>query len=289
MNYLAKGSVCSRRTKAAIAFLLLLMPLASLAWGQESVARVKTLLAAFGVKGSLRIQGLGAITSPKVHLTTVEMTDSHGNKYTSYLDQDNRVVLLRRGEERDSLPGMEAHSLVDARQERRLRTWLAATGAGETTRLETLTSDEKGVGHAYFSILRNGYPFVSYPRYGYEFAFVVKTGEFLAFHAYANPPSVASGLPRLDKKGALAALQHIWDTKITPQAINVNHWRRVWYTLKGEPEIGYYLPEGQSTAILVWKIRYLGYRDVGYAVQGGDSGMLIDAVTGEQVPTKTVP
>ena len=59
--------------------------------------------------------------------------------------------------------------------------------------------------------------------------------------------------------------------------------------MMGDPEIGYYLLEGQKTAVLVWYMRFDSQRDVGYAIQGGSNGMLIDATTGKQVHTRCVP
>ena len=284
-----KNDTLRNRSLPTIALLLMLAQAASPASGQGTVDRVKVLLTGFGVRGRLRLQSLYPAPPPgQQGFGGVVMTDARGNKYTAYTDRSDQIVYLIRGREQDSLRGQLPIPLVDRRAERRVRGWLVATETREPTRLASLVYDEKGVGHATFPILRNGYPFVSNPRYGYEFAFAVKTGEFLSFHASENPPSVDSAPARLDKNGALAALKRIWDTQIIPRAQSEHHWR-VWYELHDPPELGYYLPKGRPVAILVWKIRYGSFRDVGFAIQGGDNAMLIDANTGEQIPTEVVP
>lgn len=258
--------------------------------GEDAVARVRFLLAGFGVSGRLRLRHLSSSRWSDSGRREVIVADPRGTTYTAYLNRDGRVISLSRGGEGGFPSGGETRSLLGkAALERRMRAWLLAARAPETTRLASLTGDEKGLGRAFFPILRSGHPFVSHPRYGYGFAFVVRTGEFLAFEASENPPLVDPRPPRLDKAGALAALKRIWDTEITPEAINERHWRRVWYILQGEPELGYFLPEGRIRAILVWKVPFMSRRDVGHAIQGGSDGMLIDAITGERVPTKTVP
>jgi len=268
------------------------------------VERVKALLAGFDVRGRLHLQHLGSSLLPGDGLLRqVIVTDARGDAYTASLDRQGRVVSILRqrgsGERAvfaPSIAGPFDRPIDPSRRaaiEQRLRRWSAAAGTREPVRLAPLSVDRNGaVGHAYFAILRNGHPFVSHPRFGYDFTFAAATGAFLSFHAQENPPPVDPRPARLDKTGALAALRRIWDTDVAPQALHQRGWRRVWYTLQdgqGTPELGYYLPEGGRRAILVWKVRFWSYRDVGHAIQGGSDAMLIDAITGERVATKTVP
>jgi hypothetical protein len=255
--------------------------------GQEAVKQVKTLLTGFGVKGPIRLQRFGTVSRPGSALTAVEVTDREGHPYSAYLAGDGSSIQIERTDSRPA--GWRPIPLPNGPTLKRARGWLATAGAREAAQIPQAAVGDKGAVRLHFPILRNGHPFVSFPRYGYDFAFDDKSGAFLAYDAHTKLPPVSPAPAKLDRAGALAALKTIWDTKITPHAIQEMHWRRVWYTLKGEPELGYYLPKGQEKAILVWRISYMSERDVGSAIQGGDSGMLIDAVTGEQIPTPTVP
>jgi len=259
----------------------------SAAQGQDAVDQVKGLLTRLGVKGSIRLQRLGTISGGKRSVTTVEVTDQTQHRDEAYLSEDGTITRLARTDIK--LGGWDTVSLPDRETLKRVQSWLAATHTKEKVGPPSSAGDGQGMVSLHFPILRNGYPFVSHPAYGFDFLLDSKSGTFLSYNAHGNPPAVSSASAKLDSAGALTALKTIWDTKITPQAINERHWRRVWYKLKGEPELGYYLPQGRTQAILVWKIRYMSYRDVTSAVQGGDSGMLIDAVTGDQIPTPTVP
>ena len=266
---------------------------ASMAQGQEAVTQVKSLLTGFGVKGPIRLQRFGSVSRPGTvsqpgsAMTAVEVTDREGHPYSAYLQEDGSSIHIERTDSRPS--GWSPVPLPDGETLKRARRWLAVTGAKDTAEMPQAAGSDKGAVRLHFPILRNGHPFVSFPHYGYDFAFDDKSGAFLTYDARTKLPPVSPTPAKLDRAGALAALKTIWDTKITPHAIREMHWRRVWYTLKGEPELGYYLPKGQEKAILVWRISYISERDVGSAIQGGDSGMLIDAVTGEQIPTPTVP
>jgi len=287
-----------RKLCVLIAVLLIVQPMAAHAQGTSAITaqaaadEVKRLLTEFGVKGPLRLESLGPVTRPPSRepvLWMVTISAPKSQLYKAYIRPDGQSLGLFRGSESESFGGMSPRRLADVKTEKTVRTWMARIGTKETTRLAMLTVDEKGVGHAYFPILRNGHPFVSHSHYGYDFTFTASTQELLSFKASANPPPVISGRPMLDKDAALAALKQIWDTEIAPNAINVHHFLRVWYTLKGEPELGYYLAEGETSAKLVWLIRYMRMRDTGGAIQGGDDGMLIDAATGSRVVTKMVP
>ncbi len=260
---------------------------ASMAHGQEAVTQVKTLLTGFGVKGPIRLQRFGTISRPGNAMTSVEVTDGEGHPYTAYLQEDGASIHIQRTDARPS--GWSPIPLPGSQTLKRARGWLAASGAREISEIPQAAGYGKGVVRLRFPILRNGHPFVSFPHYGYDFTFNEKSGAFLAYDAQTKLPPVSPIPAKLDRAGALTALKTIWDTRITPHAIRDLHWRRVWYTLKGEPELGYYLPKGQEKAILVWRIEFVSERDVGSAIQGGDSGMLIDAVTGEQILTPTVP
>ncbi len=278
-----------------------LLPAATAASGQEAVERVKALLAGFGVPGRVRLQSYGAsprLIRPGSNGTILQqngpsaslvVTDAKGNAYTAYFFDSNQSLILHRGPEHGMLGGMKFQSLLGTESERLVRGWLKAVGTKEPTRLTVLTQDETGVGHAFFPILRNGYPFISHPRHGYDFAFRVKTGEFISFESREQTPPVDPAPPKLNKAAALAAFKNYWDTKVTPEAVNVRHWKRVWYTLKGESELGYYLPEGKTTATLYWRIPFDSMRDVGYAIQGGDSAILLDAATGEPLKLSVMP
>jgi len=258
--------------------------------GQMAMDRVKSALKAFGVHGSLRLQELSSVTvSDKPVLLHVVFSNPPGGNYEAYVHTEGRSFQLWHGSERASLNGLKSSPLPNQKYEQLTRKWLASVAANETTQLKSMTVDENGNGRAYFAILRNGYPFVSHPRYGYEFVFKVSSGEFVAFRGDQKPPETDPTPPKLDEAGALAALKRIWDTEITPEAINVHHFKRVWYTNLAVPELGYYLPEGKRKAILVWRLSYTSSRDVGYAIQGGSDAMLIDAVTGQRIRTTVVP
>ena len=282
-------------------WVMTLLPAATAASGQEAVERVKALLSGFGVPGRVRLQSYG--TSPRPPLpssngallqqngpsTGLVVTDAKGNAYTAYFFDRDRSLILHRGPEHGMLGGMKFQSLLGTESERLVRRWIKAVGTKEPTRLAVLTQDETGVGHAFFPILRNGYPFVSRPRHGYDFAFRVRTGEFIAFQSYEQTPPTDSAPPKLNKPAALAAFKTYWDTQVTPEAVNVRHWKRVWYTMTGEPELGYYLPAGKTTATLFWRLSFMSMRDVGSAIQGGDSALLLDAATGEPLKLSVMP
>lgn len=287
--------------RRVVLLVVTLLPAVTAASGQAAVERVKALLSGFGVPGRVRLQSYG--TSPRLiqpgsngatlkqngPSASLVVTDAKGNAYTAYFFDTNQSLILHRGPEHGMLGGMKFQSLFGTESERLARGWLKAVGTQEPTRLAVLTQDETGVGHAFFPILRNGYPFISRPRHGYDFAFRVKTGEFIAFQSYEQTPPVDASPPKLDKPAALAAFKKYWDTQVTPEAVNVRHWKRVWYTLTGEPELGYYLPAGKTTATLFWRLPFRSMRDVGYAIQGGDSAILLDAATGEPLKLSVMP
>jgi hypothetical protein len=260
----------------------------------SAMERVKTLLTGFGLPQPLRIQGVGPVTHPPSQEPIswqVLLTDGRSRKYEAYLAPDeSRITIVQAPEGKVGRFGIKESAVADAAQIKRIQRWMTKVKTDEPTRLEPITQDENGVCRAVVSILRNGYPFVSHNRYGYRFVFSPTTGDLYRFEALQNPPPVDPTPPKLkDKQAALSALKEIWDNEVTPHAINVLHYRRVWYEVKGEPELGYYLPTKEQTARLVWRITYMANRDVGSAIQGGDSGMLIDAVTGKQIPTTVVP
>ncbi len=272
-----------------ILLVLVFTHVASIASGQEAVEKLKRLLAGFGVHGPLRLQKFVSNPMPRGVTTELIVTDAKEGAYNAFFFEPNRRIIIHRGPEHSMLGGSTFRSLLGTEHERRVRVWMAAVGAKEPTRLQRLTADEKGIGRAYFPILRKGYPFISRPRYGYDFAFDVRSGELLGYEASEQTPPVGSATPKLDKTGALAALKHIWDTQISPEAIKVHHWIRVWYAVKGEPELGWYLAAGNQSATLTWRIAFNSMRDVGSAIQGGDSAMLIDDSTGEQIPMSVMP
>lgn len=256
--------------------------------GQAAVDRVKSLLKGFDVPGPIRLEGLGTIEGPAASLWHVTVKDSKKQSYEAYLETHGKSTYLFRGQERDNFGGMTSKPLDDPAYQALVARWLRATKTQEPTRLEPLTGDEKGRGKATFRLLRNGHPFVSYKRFEYVFTFSTPGREFLSYRATEQPPPVSGASPKLDKAGALAALQRIWDTEVAPAA-KQRGWKRVWYTLTGSPELGYYQPDNSATAVLVWRIPYWSHRDVGHAIQGGGDAMLIDAATGRRVVTNVVP
>ena len=191
--------------------------------GEASVAYVKTLLAGFGARGPIRLQSLGWIESLNSRRTKIEASDSRGFRYTAYLTQVGRIWTLHRDAEFAHPRGTKTLPLSDSQIERTVRNWLTATGTHEPTRLASLIQDENGIGHASFPILRNGHPFVSHQRYGFDFRFIVKSREFLELRAMEGPPPVDGTAAKLDRAAALAALQRIYDTEISPETINVRH------------------------------------------------------------------
>lgn len=261
--------------------------------GQEVVDLVKRLLAGFGVRGRLKLQLLNSSAiAPAADpaIWGLVVTDAQGQRYQTYIASDQGRITLYRGSEQEAFQrGGTPHPASDPQTEQKVRLWLAKTGTHEPTRLASLTVDEKGVGKAYFPILRNGYPFISHSHYGYEFTFDAATRKFMSLTALQNPPPVVPGPPRLDKTAALAALKRIWETRVVPETIKTQHARRVWYDLKGEPELGYYLPKGKKEAGLTWLIHFWNHVETEFGSHGGDNGMLIDAMTGEQIPSNVVP
>ena len=262
--------------------------------GQDAAALVKRLIGGFGAAGPLKLQQLGPITrspDPKPILWSLVVTDAQAQRYQAYVTPDQGSITLYRGSERDAVQnrGWTPRAMNDPRMERQARLWLAKVETREPTRLASLTVDEKGIGQAYFPILRNGYPFVSRSHYGYDFTFDAATRKFISLHALQNPPPVVPGPPRLDKNAALAALKQIWETRVAPEAIKNQYAKRVWYDLKGEPELGYYLPKGRKEAGLTWLIHFWSHVATELGTHGGDNGMLIDAMTGEQIPSDVVP
>jgi hypothetical protein len=266
---------------------LAIAQLAGVKSGQDVMDRAKALLSKFDVPGPVRLHTLGEITPGTVSPWRAELVAKNGFSYTLYLSADGSWTSLQRSYAGHG--GAKQTNALGMPSERVVQRWMGRVGTKEPIRLDLLTTGADGVGHAWFAILRNGYPFVSHGRYGYEFAFLTPRSEFLSYVARENPPPVDPRPPAIKgQAGALAALKRIWDTEIAPKAKRERNWR-VWYERVRPPELGYWVPKGGKTAILVWLFHFWSSRDVGNAIQGGDSGMLIDAITGEPIPTDVVP
>jgi len=258
--------------------------------GTQAIEKTRAILKAFGEPAPFRLQGLGAQDIGGTPRWDVKLSGPRGVTYEGWLGGPEGELNLWRGKEGDAIGLGPAHPLTDPSENKRVQDWLSKIGARAPNRLQSLTaSKDNHQANAEVAILRNGYPFVSYPHYGYSIVFTLPDHRFLALRGMEIPPEVDGIPPRLDEKAALDALQRIWDTEIGGPAVRNNHWKRNWFRLTGKPELGYYLQKGHPKANLAWRFTFMNMRDVGYAIQGGSDAMLIDAVTGRRIRTEMVP
>ncbi len=249
--------------------------------GPHAISRAEWLLATFGEPKPFRLQGLWDTDTRRGKMWTVQLSGPKGAFYEARLGPPGELTIAR--ERRTGIFG-GSDPTVDESGMKAVRRWLSMVGVHEPTRLITLSSTkDRASGSAYLAILRNGYPFVSRPDYGYHVSYTVPGHRFLSLDVREDPPEVDGIPPKLDEQAARAALQRIFESEIAEPLHRRYHWRRVWIDRVGVPELGYYLQTGRSRAGLVWRFSYWSMRDAGYAIQGGTSAMVIDAVTGSHV------
>ncbi len=258
--------------------------------GTSKVETLKSILRGFGVPGPFRLQELNIGQFNDRFGGQASVSDRHKLIYTAYFQPNSdRISFLYRGNESTGYLGFQAKPLADKRIEQVVRGWAARIYGNEHVRLNAILVDQNKLAQADFSILRNGYPFVSTSqRYGYRITFHVPDMSFLALNVTENPPPVDSRPPAVSQGDAVKSFQHIFETVIAPGEYTRHSWLTT-YKLIDHPTLGYYLEDGQKVAHLVWRIPFMQSRDVGYAIQGGSNAMLIDAITGRQVRTKGMP
>ncbi len=256
---------------------------------EVAVGSYESLLKQFGVIGPFRLQTLGLGDGSEQSVGSIVVTDRDGARYTCYKSGPKGAIrAIYRDSESEALQRGLTHPLKDDRILRRVRGWISSMTGNRTLRTSEFTSDGR-VGSAYFPILKNGYPFVgSGHDFGYWVNFSVPDVRFLRLTCDENLPEVDSAPPLLTEKQAVARLENIFTTEIAPENLQKHHWITS-FKLGQSPTLGYYKATGDRLARLVWRIPYFGSRDVGYAIQGGTNAMLIDARTGKQVHTETVP
>ena len=255
--------------------------------GPSRVDSVKSLLRSFGVPGPYRLQALRLSEGSDRFGGMVELSDRSGERYTANFKPDSeQVTSLIRGSQDRAMPGFRRAPLVDRKLIRQAESWARVILPKEQFRLEAVTVDENNSGHADFSILRHGLPFISATqRYGCQFAFTVPEGKFLSLTTLSDPPPVDPRPARVTEAEALKAFSQIFAEEIAAPMLREHHWEMSYTLMKGRI-LGYYLPEREHVARLAWIIPFMQIRDVGYAKQGGSTSMLIDAISGRRIPTQ---
>jgi len=256
--------------------------------GDVVINEVEGLLSGFGVPGPMRLQSVWVGTGESNSVGSVVVSDRDKNLYTAYLRPLTfAVYAVFKGKESEDYVGYPTKDLKDPRIERRLRGWATRVSKQEPIRLESVQSDGKRA-RAFFAILRNGYPFVAAAqRYGYSITITVPDCRFLFLMSQEDPPPVDNRRPVLKEADAIRAFNQIVSPEKTSQ--DPAHPWSTTYELTAGRELGYFLAKDEKLAKLVWKIPFMARRNVGYAIQGGSGAMLIDAITGQQVPSDTVP
>lgn len=142
-----------------------------------AVKRVATLLRVFGVKTLLakrsawRVVSDGSETRP----TSWEIViggEKPAERFEAYVVADGSMTTIYRGSQgavsRVANTGSGTLLPVLPRQVAMASALLEAVAPREPTRLRSLTVNRNGIARAYYSIYRNGYPFVSHSRFGYN-------------------------------------------------------------------------------------------------------------------------
>ncbi|MDR3691732.1 MAG: hypothetical protein P4L46_20300 [Fimbriimonas sp.] len=253
------------------------------------LGKFESLLGGFGVKGPMRIQAVWIGDGSPNTVGSVVVSDRSGTRYTGYLRPGTfALYAMFRGKESEDYMGYPTTDVHDKAILKRLSEYGARAYGRESVRMESARSDGKKV-LVFFAILRRGFPFVAASQpYGYSLTFTMPDLRFLFFMADSPPPPVDTRNPKLSESDAVEAFRRIFEGEMAPRAIADHHWS-ISYRLQPGRKLGWYLPKGESVARLVWNIPYIGTRHTEFADQGGSAGMLIDAITGKQVPTETVP
>jgi len=253
------------------------------------ISSAKSLLSSFGVKGPFRLQQLNLPPNGAMAEGDVVLTDGQRNTYTArFSAATGTIYTLCLGSWPNMSHGFNSHPIQDPRIEKKVQSWARRLCRNEEIRLDNLSADGNGHGEAVFSILKNGYPIIGANACNCVVEFTLPDGRFISFVVRNDPPPVDSRPPVLKEADAIKTFQRVYTFDIATRALEEHGWK-LTYKLMSAPTIGYYLLEGQRVAHLVWRVPYMGYRNVGYAVQGGSNAMLIDAIDGKVIPTKTVP
>jgi len=248
--------------------------------GDRAVALAKASFAQFGVKEALSLH-LVTQSQESEKEWYVVLADAQGKPFRAVVAPDGGIRSLHLGRDFSWMDDGSPVNLSGTVWERRARAWLAQAGVKEEVQLESLVQNEAGMGRAFFAILRNGYPFVNEPRFGYEFVFDYPSGALRSFNSIDRPPPVDPRPPKVEEETAVAALQAEWKRILASRSPG----NRPRLESDGAPELGYFLPTGKKRAVLVWSMRYSEV----YGCVGMTRWLVIDAVSGQPLATDPEP
>jgi len=254
------------------------------------VDRAKALLSGLGEPGPFRLQSM--FTTPRYNggkATTVKLLSPSGIDYTAWFHLPETDVSICRGSEAGSAGMRPTRPDSDPKIARKIELWLHSIHADTPHRTMTITSDRQGTGFAYVALTSRGYPYISAPgawygpTYGYEFTFDYPSMRIRRLDYTEHPPPTDPSPARLDQSQATSALARVIGAEYVPQGAQRSNSR--WFSLLEPPVLGYYQSPGRAMATVAWKFSYMAYGSSPGGVRGGSGQMLIDALTGEQVPS----
>jgi hypothetical protein len=259
--------------------------------GAETViAQMKAVLAMVGEEGPFRVQVVDTQQSSTGTRWYVKLSGHSDETYTGWLGGSRKEVTLWRGDERSIYLGSEIKAPSNPKAHARAESWARRIAGRAPLRFISERQDQKGKADFFFAILRNGYPFVSRPRFGYDITMSIADGRFIAVFGNEQPPKVDDIPAKLDKKAALAAFDKVFREKFQASlAKSQNREVRVWYEPIAKPELGYYLQKNRALAGLVWRFEFMYNISNPFGSRGSSYSMLIDAVTGNVIPTDVMP
>jgi len=252
--------------------------------GTGKVDEVKALLRSFGVPGPYRLQMLSIPEDQRFNSTTVVLTDRNSVEYkASFPYAEYKTFILRRTKENFFIgfPSREFHNpKLEALAEARVAFFYGK----EHVRFDDMLTGDKNLAEAHFSVIRNGFPFIGgASQFGYTVTMSVPDGKFVSFVAKVNPPPVDPSPAKLTLQDAVDAFKVAFKAEIAPHALTKNK-TKVTYDTVDKGTLGYFLPEGESVARLVWSIPYRAMRVWPDGAMVGNAVATIDAVSGKLIP-----
>lgn len=258
---------------------LLLLAISSGHPEDEAISRAKRLVGIFDVKGPLRLASFSHSPNPRDRVAWFIGIQGKEIGYEVALRADGRALYV---EQKNA--GGSIQNPPDPSTQKRVTGWLRRLGpAMPICPDSSWRSSPVESSSFFFQGLLRGYPVV-YPRTRYGYQFLLNNGHFYSFSANEEAPQTGSTSPTISETQALAAVDRIFKLE--------NPTRDGWtfsYQLYDPRELGWAVPDGGGPARLAWRVPFMFQRSGKFGAQGGSSGMLIDAATGEKIKTPTVP
>lgn len=251
----------------------------ALVTGEEAIALGKTALASFDVPAPLRLAGLWRETNPDRPNGWSVSLQSSSLLYTVALTPEGRLRYV----EPEPPGGPTPDPVPDPGALRRVEGWLKRFAPRYPTRVLRDPGFPRDDAF-FFQALTDGYPVV-YPRTRLGYRFTLRDGALRSFTAHEEPIVTGVKEPLLKEEDALAAAKKIFEERENAHLAK-GDGTTVSHRLDGNRELGWVLPEEETTARLAWRVPHWS----GWRTRRGTKGSLlaifIDARTGKPIETK---